>query len=314
MQSPRLIAFVLTVVIAAGVALALFPLPPPGEQPVVLLLLIALGAVAGARPIRIASLKTSLTATHPVILAAVAAAGAWPAALIGLVGVISASIGGGRRPAPHRLAFNLGAVILAATAAAASFTALGGRQGIALDGALLPLLGATTVYFAVNTGLVAAALALEQRQGFAVTWTASFPWTAAAYFTGFSVAVVLLMILQTLGPWGLVLGALPCWLLAGFYRAHQGRLHEKEQRVVEVEQLNARLETKVVELQSALDHVQQLQGLLPICMHCKNIRDDHDAWHRIESYISQHSEARFTHTLCDHCRDEHYPQVASRRS
>nr|NIW24789.1 response regulator [Gammaproteobacteria bacterium] len=60
-------------------------------------------------------------------------------------------------------------------------------------------------------------------------------------------------------------------------------------------QLESRLATKVAELEHALGHVKQLQGLLPICMYCKSIRDDKDSWHRIESYIEQHSEVNFTH-------------------
>jgi len=73
-------------------------------------------------------------------------------------------------------------------------------------------------------------------------------------------------------------------------------------------QLESELATKVDELQQALSHVKQLQGLLPICMHCKNIRDDKDTWHRLESYIEQHTEAMFTHSLCDACLQKHYPK------
>jgi len=70
--------------------------------------------------------------------------------------------------------------------------------------------------------------------------------------------------------------------------------------------LESALEGKVRELQDALKHVQQLQGLLPICMHCKNVRDDKDSWHRIEGYIEQHSQAMFTHSLCNDCMAKYY--------
>jgi len=78
------------------------------------------------------------------------------------------------------------------------------------------------------------------------------------------------------------------------------------QRILE---LQAQLEHKVEELQDALHHVKQLQGLLPICMHCKKIRDDADTWHRLETYIEKHSQAAFTHSLCADCRREHYPDI-----
>jgi hypothetical protein len=47
-------------------------------------------------------------------------------------------------------------------------------------------------------------------------------------------------------------------------------------------------------------------------MHCKKIRDGADRWHRVETYIAEHSGAEFTHALCDECREEHYPRVPTR--
>jgi CheY-like chemotaxis protein len=78
--------------------------------------------------------------------------------------------------------------------------------------------------------------------------------------------------------------------------------------------LEAALEGKVRELKEALSHVKQLQGLLPICMHCKKIRDDRDTWHRVESYIEEHSGAMFTHSLCEECLTKHYPEYDKKAS
>jgi len=78
-------------------------------------------------------------------------------------------------------------------------------------------------------------------------------------------------------------------------------------------ELETALRTKVEELQQALDRVEQLQGLLPICMYCKKIRDAENQWQRIETYIAQRSAAEFTHSLCEQCREEHYPRPASTR-
>ena len=71
--------------------------------------------------------------------------------------------------------------------------------------------------------------------------------------------------------------------------------------------LQSALEEKVDQLQELLGHVKQLQGLLPICMYCKKIRDDDATWHRLEGYIQEHSEALFTHSMCDDCADQHHP-------
>jgi len=55
-----------------------------------------------------------------------------------------------------------------------------------------------------------------------------------------------------------------------------------------------------------------LQGLLPICASCKNIRDNEGNWKQLETYIKQHSEADFSHGMCPHCLQEHYPNLQQR--
>ncbi|HUU00892.1 MAG TPA: response regulator [Myxococcota bacterium] len=83
------------------------------------------------------------------------------------------------------------------------------------------------------------------------------------------------------------------------------RIHAAER----ILSLKDELADKVVELQDALDHVKQLQGIMPICMHCHKIRDEGQIWHRLEEYIQTHSEAVFTHALCDDCLAKYYPEV-----
>jgi hypothetical protein len=71
------------------------------------------------------------------------------------------------------------------------------------------------------------------------------------------------------------------------------------------------LDEQVEKLQDALRHVQRLQGLLPICMYCHKIRTDQQSWQRLELYISEHSEATFTHGLCPECARKHHPELKS---
>ncbi|MBI5524231.1 MAG: PAS domain-containing protein [Desulfarculus sp.] len=68
-------------------------------------------------------------------------------------------------------------------------------------------------------------------------------------------------------------------------------------------------ERLLAQLQKALAEVKTLSGLLPICAHCKRIRDDQGYWERIESYISQHSQAQFTHGICPECAKKLYPEL-----
>jgi sigma-B regulation protein RsbU (phosphoserine phosphatase) len=74
------------------------------------------------------------------------------------------------------------------------------------------------------------------------------------------------------------------------------------------------LAVKIRELQDALEHVKQLQGLLPICMYCKKIRDDTNTWKNIEIYIEEHSDAMFTHSLCRECKKKYYPELSEEPS
>jgi DNA-binding response OmpR family regulator len=85
-------------------------------------------------------------------------------------------------------------------------------------------------------------------------------------------------------------------------------LRSRLQVGLRVLKLESALAGKVEELERAVQHVKVLQGLLPICMYCKKIRDDSDSWHRLESYIEKHSAAMFTHSLCSECREEHFPR------
>ena len=66
-------------------------------------------------------------------------------------------------------------------------------------------------------------------------------------------------------------------------------------------------EKLIQDLQQALSEVNKLSGLLPICSYCKKIRDDKGYWNQIESYIHEHSEAEFSHSICQECAKKHYP-------
>lgn len=64
----------------------------------------------------------------------------------------------------------------------------------------------------------------------------------------------------------------------------------------------------IKDLEAALDEVKKLSGLLPICSACKKIRDDQGYWNQVESYIEEHSEAEFTHSVCPDCAKVLYPE------
>ena len=71
-------------------------------------------------------------------------------------------------------------------------------------------------------------------------------------------------------------------------------------------QLQKSVADHVKELENALANVKMLQGLLPICLYCKKIRDDQNYWQQLDKYVAEHTEARFSHGICP----EYYEKVA----
>ncbi|WP_367870337.1 hypothetical protein [Luteolibacter sp. Populi] len=78
------------------------------------------------------------------------------------------------------------------------------------------------------------------------------------------------------------------------------------ERRKEVERENA---TLISSLKGALQEVKTLRGILPTCSYCKNIRDEDGTWTQVEAYIQRHSEAQFSHGVCDDCLKKHHPEV-----
>jgi hypothetical protein len=75
---------------------------------------------------------------------------------------------------------------------------------------------------------------------------------------------------------------------------------------VKTERDNAAL---IADLRKALDEVETLRGLLPICASCKKIRDDRGYWNTVEDYFSNRSKVDFSHTLCPDCIRNMYPDL-----
>jgi sigma-B regulation protein RsbU (phosphoserine phosphatase) len=78
-------------------------------------------------------------------------------------------------------------------------------------------------------------------------------------------------------------------------------LHARLQAGRRIVDMQRSLADRVRELEDALRDVKQLNGLLPICSYCKRIRDDSNYWQQVESYVSTHTDARFSHGICPDC-------------
>ncbi len=78
-------------------------------------------------------------------------------------------------------------------------------------------------------------------------------------------------------------------------------LRARVQVGVRVVALQTKLTERLADLEDALANLKRLQGLLPICSYCKKIRNDRNYWQQVETYISERSEAQFSHGICPDC-------------
>jgi sensor domain CHASE-containing protein len=93
----------------------------------------------------------------------------------------------------------------------------------------------------------------------------------------------------------------------------ENKIQEKtailEKEIADRQKAEQEKEATIAELQDAMLEIKTLSGLLPICANCKNIRDDKGYWSQIESYISEHSDAEFSHSVCPECVKQLYPDL-----
>jgi hypothetical protein len=69
------------------------------------------------------------------------------------------------------------------------------------------------------------------------------------------------------------------------------------------------LHLSVADLEEAVSEIMIFNGVLPICMHCKQIRDDQGYWNKLEKFIGEHTEAQLSHGICENCLGEFYPEI-----
>lgn len=192
----------------------------------------------------------------------------------------------------------------------------------------------TTSLFALSISIIARRLPFESRATyplcFALVFVLNFDSVLFSYFTsnsmsiygtgialvgvGFfvmhrawAIAIALSMLLQIAIP--IVLGRTtiePLVFYSILFSAGTMAVVTNALRMRHI----ARLENQRHELETALAQIKHLKGLLPICAACKRIRDDQGYWTQLEAYISDHSEAEFTHGICPECREQRYPRRA----
>lgn len=91
--------------------------------------------------------------------------------------------------------------------------------------------------------------------------------------------------------------------------AELDRHYIEEYLKYQVDKRTKELELANKELQKALSEIETLQGIIPICSNCKKVRDDRGYWQQVESYVTKHSKATFSHSVCPQCVEKYYKDL-----
>jgi len=115
----------------------------------------------------------------------------------------------------------------------------------------------------------------------------------------------------------LIVAAIAYWF--EYFRSHYSKDIEQknnslEREIKERKEAQKEREKLIGDLQKALGDVKTLSGLFPICASCKKIRDDKGYWNQIESYIKEHSDAEFSHSICPECSKKLYPEYYEQKN
>ena len=198
-----------------------------------------------------------------------------------------------------RIDFHARAVIavaimnIVAIAGITTFGLLGSAWWWMFNAALL-----VSILFSIRAGLIHAAVSVVilcgAGLGFINGWL-TLDFDANTYVAEYSAWLTMLF-----GPVQLTVFIL--WAISTYQDATAELLSEVDKRREQREAL-------ILELKQALEEVQDLRGLVPICAHCKKVRDDTGFWENVEAFIRRHANTELTHGLCPPCGVELYGEL-----
>ena len=179
-------------------------------------------------PIPLASGST-LSVSYAANLMSLLLLGTTPAAIIGVAGVWAQCTINVKRSYPlHRTAFSIGAQAVTMLATGFVYHRLGGPTGgFELAALAKPLVGAIVTYFAVNTGLIACAIAVSTRRSPFEVWHTEFMWSAASFFVAGGAGAIGAVLVDRGQVWAAVLTLAPVYLTYSTYRVFVGRLDDQ---------------------------------------------------------------------------------------
>ena len=213
------------------------------DQPVLFLALILLSSGAAALKVKLplTSGGSTMSVSYAVDFAALLALGADATMVVAASSAFAQShLNNQRARSPlHRTLFNIASLIVTVQGAGLAYRLLAqaGPEN-ALAAMARPLVGAATVYFLLNTGLIATAISLSSNERITTTWYTNFLWSAPSYFVGAGTAALALWLVDHAGWWITPLTFAPVYLMFHTYRVYMGRVEDEQRHVQETSDLH----------------------------------------------------------------------------
>ena len=243
-QLPLTARIYVTVVIAAGVGLLAWGLPRAAfDRPILLVALSVLAVATAALKVTL-PLTTSgstMSVSYAVDFASLLLLGPHETMLVAAGSAFSqCKLNRKGRSPLHRTLFSTASLIITVQGAGWAYMMLSDPTSTdPMTAMARPLVGAATAYFVLNTGLVAAAIALSSRQSIGATWQTNFLWSAPSYFVGALTAEVAAAFVRHGGYWWLApLTFAPLYLTYRTYKVYMGRIEDEQRHVQQTSDLH----------------------------------------------------------------------------
>ncbi|HMD33686.1 MAG TPA: HD domain-containing phosphohydrolase, partial [Vicinamibacterales bacterium] len=233
-------AFVIaTIVAGTGVFVLLVP-HIQFDQPVLFLGLLLLSSISAAMKVSLplTSSGSTMSVSYAVDFASLLMLGPDETMIVAASSAFSQCYLNSKERNPlYRTLFSMSSLVLTVQVAGLAFALAGGAPGASLGSLARPLVAAATVYFILNTGLVATAIALATRQNVFRTWHNNFLWSAPSYFVGAGTAALASYAVGRAGYW-VPLTFAPIYLTYKTYKIYMGRIEDEQRHVQQTSDLH----------------------------------------------------------------------------
>jgi diguanylate cyclase (GGDEF)-like protein len=211
------------------------------DDPVLFVVLLLLSSATAVLKVHLPLLTSSSTmsVSYAIDFAALLLIGPHGTMLVAATSAFSENHLNARTPTPvHRTLFSMAALVLAVEGAGVAFRFFQPQPIAGFSAMAQPLLAAATVYFLLNSGLVAAAIALWSGEKIVVTWRQNFLWSAPSYFAGAGAAALAVWVISVAGYWMAPLTFAPIYLSYRTYKVYMGRIEDEQRHVLETSDLH----------------------------------------------------------------------------